>query len=391
MGLLDRYLAREILLPFAAGLLFLTQILLATQILAQADILFGSGVSLANVGAVILALMPHFLVYVIPIAFLLGAVLGVGRLAEDREVMALGAAGLSPARLVRVPLLLGLAVAACSAWLALWVEPASLRVARLRLNDIVKANVTHDVRPGTFYDQIPGYTLYAERVRGARWENVLLSDRSNPDAPVLALAHRGWLEPVGQGGEMQLVLEDGEVHREAVGTDEYLAADFQGAQMVIGLGTALSDRNSLSRSSYELTVEDLRSRAAQSWADARELRERALAGDAAAAEAAAAKEEDARRTEGFLNRKISSALAVVAFALLAVPVAAARRGGRAFAIGATFLIVVLQYILLRGGEVLTQKGVVPAVLGLQLPNVALGAAGLLLLAQLARRGVGAVR
>src|SRR4030067_1170975 len=45
MTTLDRYLAREILLPFAAGLLFLTQVLIATQILAQADVLLGSGVS----------------------------------------------------------------------------------------------------------------------------------------------------------------------------------------------------------------------------------------------------------------------------------------------------------------------------------------------------------
>ena len=122
MRLLDRYLAKEILLPFAAGLLFLTQILLATQLLAQADVLFGSGVSLVDVGAVVLYLLPHFLAYVLPIAFLLGAVLGVGRLAEDREVVALGAAGFSPAWLVRVPLAIarrgrgGRAVAVARRW-----------------------------------------------------------------------------------------------------------------------------------------------------------------------------------------------------------------------------------------------------------------------------------
>ena len=216
VGLLDRYLAREILLPFAAALLFLTQILLATQVLAQADVLFGSGVSLRDVGMVILALMPHFLDFVIPPAFLLGGVLGVARLAEDREVVALGAAGLSPARLVRVPLLLGVAVAALGVWLSLSVEPASMRFARLRLNEIVKRNVTNDVRAGTFYDQIPGYTLYAERARGGRWENVLIHDRSAESAPMLALARRGRLEPVGAGQDMRLVLEDGELHREEV-------------------------------------------------------------------------------------------------------------------------------------------------------------------------------
>src|SRR5512142_3181070 len=112
MPLLDRYLAREILLPMAAGLLFLTQLLLATQILSQAGVLFGAGVSLADVGQVIFFLLPYFVGFVRPVAFLLGVVLGVSRLAADREVVAMGAAGLSPLRLLRVPLALSLFVAA---------------------------------------------------------------------------------------------------------------------------------------------------------------------------------------------------------------------------------------------------------------------------------------
>ncbi len=371
MGLLDRYLAREIVLPFAAALLFLTQILLATQILAQADVLFGSGVSLVDLGLVILGLMPHFLGYVIPVAFLLGAVLGVGRLAEDREVVALGAAGLSPARLVRVPLALGVLVAAGGVWLSLSLEPAGMRAARLRLNDIVKRNVTNDVRAGTFYDQIPGYTLYAERVRGGRWENVLIHDRSAESTPMLALARRGRLEPVGAGEEMRLVLEDGEVHREEADTDEYATAAFGRAEVMVGLGTALKDRNSLASSSREFTLDDLRARIAE--AEARGDRKEAL------------------RFEGFLHRRISAPLAVIAFAILAVPLGAARRGGRAFGVGATFLLVVAHYLLLRGGEVLTQRGDLPAALALQLPNVVLCGVGLALVAQLARRGAGAVR
>lgn len=371
MGLLDRYLAREILLPFAAGLLFLTQILLATQLLAQANVLLGSGVSLADLVMVVLSLMPHFLGYVIPISFLLGAVLGVGRLAEDREVVALGAAGLSPARLVRVPLLLGVGVAAVALWLSVSVEPASLRSARLRLNDVVKRNVTNDVRPGTFYDQIPGYTLYAERASHGRWENVLIHDRSNESAPLLALARRGRLEPVGAGEEMRLVLEEGEFHREEAESNTYATATFGRAEVPIGLGTALSDRNSLANSSRELTFGELRRRAADARARG-DLRE-------------------ARRQEGFLHRKLSSSLAVIPFAILAVPVGAARRGGRAFGIGATFLLVVLHYLLLRGGEVLAQRGDLPAALSLQAPNAILAVAGLVAVWALARRGPGAVR
>jgi lipopolysaccharide export system permease protein len=369
--LFDRYLAKEILLPFAAGLLFLTQLLLATQILNQADILFGSGVALWDVAGVMASLMPHFLGYVLPIAFLLGGVLGVGRLAEDREVVALSAAGLSPARLVRVPLVLGAATAAVGLWLSLSIEPAGLAAARVRLNEIVKRNVTNDVRPGTFYDQIPGYTLYAERVREGGWENVLISDRSNPDAPVLALAREGGLEPVGAGQEMRLVLDAGELHREDAAADEYVTAEFRHAELVIGLGTALSDRNSLARSAKEMTLDDL---------EARIRREREK-GNAA----------EARRFEGYLHRRISQPLAVIPFALLALPLGASRRVGRGFAVGATILAVVAHYVLLRGGEVLAQRGALPAIVALQLPTLVLSAVAIVLVALQARRGVGAVR
>ena len=370
MNLLDRYLAREILLPFAAGVLFLTQLLLATQILSQAKVLFGSAVSFADVGAVILFMMPHFLGYVLPIAFLLGAVLGVGRLSEDREIVALGAAGISTARLVPVPLVLAAVVGAAGVWLAADVEPAALEAARARLVEIVKRNVRNDVRAGTFYEQISGYMLYAERVKDGAWENVLVSDRSDPAAAVLAFAGRGRLEPLDGGQDMRLVLEDGEVHREDAATDDYVVAQFQKGEVVLGIGSVFADKSALIRTSLDSPAELIR-----------------------AAEEARARGEvaQARKLEATAHRKLSSPLAVLPFALLAVPLGAARRSGRASGIGATIALVVSHYILLRLGEVLAQRGLVPAALSLQLPNLVLAALGLALVVLQARRGPGTAR
>ncbi len=371
LPLLDRYLAKEIAVPFLGGVLFLTQVLIATQLLSQAEILFGSGVSLLDVARVVVALLPHVLGYVLPVAFLLGAVLGVGRLAEDREVIALGAAGISPARLVRVPLAMAVVTAALGLWLSLAGEPAGLAAARYRLNEIVKRNVSNDVRPGTFYEQIPGYTLYAERANRGRWENVLISDRSNPATPILALARQGRLEPVGVGQEMRLVLDGGEVHREEAASEDYVSARFRHGELVIGLGTALTDRNLFARSAREMTAAAMEER----------IRIERDRGNAA----------EARRFEGYLYRRLASPLAVLPFALLAVPLGAWRRGGRAFGVGATFLAVIAHYILLRGGEVLAQRGALPAVVALQIPTVVLSALGMALVVAASRRGAGAVR
>jgi lipopolysaccharide export system permease protein len=372
MPLLDRYLAREILLPLAAGLLFLTQLLLATQLLGQAHILFGAGVGPADVGQVILYLLPYFVGFVLPVAFLLGVVLGVSRLAADREVVAMSAAGLSPLRLLRVPLLLSLATAALGVWIALVLEPAGMQAVRGLMNDIVKRNVTREVRPGTFYDDLPGYTVYAEGVDADGWSHVLIHDRSNPDAPVLALAGRGRLEPVGPAEDMRLALTDGEVHREAAGSEDYAVATFEHAELWVGLGGGASEgARGLGRNAREVTIAETRAMVAAAYA--------------------AGKPEQAWRIEGNLHRKVASALVVIAFALLGVPLGASARAGKAFGAGATLLVMVAHYILLRAGQQIVQKGLAPAWLGLELGNVVVGGVGLLLLWRLARRGTGAVR
>jgi lipopolysaccharide export system permease protein len=53
--------------------------------------------------------------------------------------------------------------------------------------------------------------------------------------------------------------------------------------------------------------------------------------------------------------------------------------------------VVAHYVLLRGGEVLAQRGVLPAALSLQIPTLALSLIAIGLVVLQARRGAGAIR
>jgi lipopolysaccharide export system permease protein len=365
---LDRYLARQILAPFLAGLLFLMQVLLATQLLTQADVLLGSGVSALDLIAVATDLAPHFLGYVLPVSFLLGAVVGTGRLAEDRELVALGAAGISPGTLARVPIGLSLVIAAIALWVGLALEPSGLRDARQRVNDIIRKNVSSDVRAGVFYEDIPGLTLYAESTRGGTWSHVLISDRTDPIAPLLALSQRGRLDPAGDA--LRLALDRGEVHREELRADEYVSARYQHATITLGISQTLSERNRLVGSPFEYGPREIA----------------ALARQAASRDPATA-----RRWRTFLHRRIAGPLAVIAFALLAMPIAMARRGGKAFGYAVTILAAVTYYALLRFGEGLSQQGVLPSWLGPNVPNLVFAAAGAALTALLARRGPGAVR
>src|SRR5436305_13058464 len=111
MTLLDRLVLREILVPLGVGILAILQLLVILQLLQLNEIVFGSAVTLVDLGRLTLALAPHFLVVAVPLAFMLGVQLGIGRLAADRELVALSAAGVHPLRLYRIPIVLALALA----------------------------------------------------------------------------------------------------------------------------------------------------------------------------------------------------------------------------------------------------------------------------------------
>jgi len=201
---------------------------------------------------------------------------------------------------------------------------------------------------------------------------VLINDRSRPDAQVLALAHAGVLEPVGRGQDMQLGLRDGEIHREDAQSTDYVVATFDRAELVLGLGSGFAARaEGLGRNARGVSLAETRALVADAYARG--------------------KPAEAWRAEGNLHRKIASALVVIAFALLGVPLGASPRAGRAFGAGATLLIMVAHYVLLRAGQVLVQNGQFPAWIGLELGNLVVGGVGILLLWRMARRGTGVVR
>jgi lipopolysaccharide export LptBFGC system permease protein LptF len=84
-------------------------------------------------------------------------------------------------------------------------------------------------------------------------------------------------------------------------------------------------------------------------------------------------------------------LGVLALGLLAVPIAAMRRSGRASGYVAALAAVVGYYILLHVGEGLGRVGTLPPWMGPNLPNLVVAAVAAVLLALLARRGAGAVK
>ena len=89
---LRRYLLREIGGAFLAGIAIFSSILFLLRALDLIEMIFARGVPATLVLRLLTAIGPSFLEATLPMAFLLGVVAALGRMAADNETLALRAA-----------------------------------------------------------------------------------------------------------------------------------------------------------------------------------------------------------------------------------------------------------------------------------------------------------
>jgi len=363
-----RYLLRELTLPLLAWLAFLFLMLFLMQFLRGSEVLLGSAVTAGDIGLLTLSLAPHFLVMAMPIAFLLAILLGLGRLSDDRELVAMNALGVGPAQILAVPVMGGVLLGGLLWLLVCTAEPRGLRRVKEVASDIIKKNVVADVKPGIFYEDLTQLTLYAEGVepKAGRWRNILIHDDRDPASPLLVLARDAQVRSDTPGEALTLLLRSGNVHRANRSSSDYTAISFERGEIAIGVEEPLWQKNRFPRSpSEELTPFELLE----------------------AADAAEAAGEDGRRFRMGFYARVAQAFSPLAFAVLGTPLAMSRaRGGRARGFVLTLAGYVGYYVLSRVFEKMGVEGRLPFWLAGQLPNLLFLALGAFALWRVTRAG-----
>ncbi len=356
---LDRYIIRETLAPFGLTLLILTFLLQIPTIIDYAERLIAKGVSLPVIGQIILTLLPSSLALTIPISLLVGLLMALGRLSADREAVAMQACGVSLYRILRPVALMAVVATAATAYIMIEALPRGNQTFRDITFRIIQAKAESDVRPRVFFDEFPNLVLYVRDVppttRG--WRGVFLADTRNPGEPQLLTADRGYfvLEPAQR--RVDLILEDGILHRSKIEAPaQYELQQFESLTVQLDPETVFP-RQGLTPGDNELTIPQLRTKA-------RQLREQGLS---------------AHNPIMAIQRKYTIPVACLVFGLIALGLGVThRKDGKnaGFVIG--IAVVLVYYVLMYMGEALAKGQRVPAELALWIPNVVLGGVGLAL-------------
>src|SRR4030095_16146050 len=114
--ILDRYIIRELILPFLLGLVVFTFLLMIQPLADYSEQLISKGVSWQIVARVLATLVPQALAVTIPMSVLVGLLIGLGRLSADRESVAFQACGMRIYRLLWPGMLYGFVRWAATSW-----------------------------------------------------------------------------------------------------------------------------------------------------------------------------------------------------------------------------------------------------------------------------------
>lgn len=352
LGRVGWYTAREVLLPAAGAVVVTTFLLLTTQILRIGQAAFGYGLTAGDFAEILLLLLPRFIVFTLPIATLVGVVAGLGRLAGDREILALEGAGLSPARLWPGPVVLGLTASLVALSLTTVGEPAALRALSNRLAHVIEKNLAEGLTPGVIHDRIPGLMIRAARRKpDGTLGDVVLELRTSDTALTIA-ARRARLTPATHQ-HLRLAAEDGEILEETPGGE--------------GAAPTLT-RTRFARGTLNLDVSFAVQHRVKFIGALDTLSSGALY------RRARAEHEPAKRRKMWMlfNRRLALPFACLALAILGMPIGLAGNRRRAPRRGMAFVaglsVVVAYYVLLRLGEAWSLSGALPEALAAWIPN-----------------------
>jgi lipopolysaccharide export system permease protein len=354
--ILSMYIIREIASLFTLGIVVFTLILLMGRLIKLTDLVISRGVPMADVSRMVLYLMPSFLVFTIPMAFLLAVLLAFGRLSADNEITVMKAGGISLIQLMPPVIVCGL-IAGLLTLLAstIGVPWGNSSFKNLSFN-VLKQNVAATIREKVFWDDIPGIVMYTEHYDEERHalKGVIIYDGRDQARPLTIFAADGVIGSAGGQQNIRLILNKGSIHV-AGNTGEYRLVNFGEYIMTVGG----NDKGSaIGRSELDMSIGELRQQISNP----------------------ATSSATRLKTQSELHSRFAFPFASLVFAVVAVPLGMQnRRSGKSAGFATSMGILLAYYVVQSLLRTLAEKGSLPPLLALWLPNMIFLAIGWYLL------------
>ena len=364
MRILTRYILGEILSHALIGGVIFTFVLFMKELPRVLEMVVHNSSSFVSVIEIVLFILPNIFMVTIPMAVLVGVLLGFSRLAADSEVIAMRASGLGIGYFVRVASIVAVGGTLLGLANSLVLAPRANR-AILTMNKELAQQASYEIEPRVFDEDFHNFVLYVQNVHSgtgaAHWDRVFMADTSDPISPQVTTAAAA---TVSNDSSQQLLvrLRDGARHETVASQPEqYNISTFDFTDMPLTPGQQ-SDLHlgRLDTDIYAMPMSALRQR-----------------GHA----------KDGKRFQIEMHKRFAYPVACLVLMLVGVPLGVtSRRGGKSFAWIFTILLVFVYYLLSSTGIALGKQNWISAFFAVWSANLLFAGGGIFLLWQMASGG-----
>jgi len=362
--ILTRYILGEILSHTLIGAVIFTFILFMKELPKILEMAVHNSSTFTSLVEIVLFMMPNFFMVTIPMAVLVGVLLGYSRLASDSEIIAMRASGLGIGYFLRVGAIVAVSGTLLGLANSLYVAPRANQAFMAMVKEL-SSQASYEIQPRVFDEDFRNFVLYVQDVRSgtgaANWRQVFIADVSDPAAPKITTAASATV--VSDSTQALLMrLRNGSEHETVAGQpDQYNVSTFDTTDFPF----AASQQNEghlgrVDTPIYAMPMGELRQHIHT---------------------------PDGKRFLIELHKRFAYPAACVVLMLVGVPLGVtSRRGGKGSALVATIGLVVVYYSLTLIGIALARQNWIPAFLAVWMANLLFTAGGVILLWQMANGG-----
>jgi LPS export ABC transporter permease LptF/LPS export ABC transporter permease LptG len=363
--ILTRYILGEILSHTLIGCALFTFILFMRDLPHILDVVVRNSSTFSNVMEILLLTLPNTFKVTIPMAVLVGVLLGLSRLAADSEIIAMRASGLGIGYFVRVASIVAIGGTLVGLANSIWVAPRANEAILEMQQALETSQASYEIQPRVFYEEFKNTVLYVQNVLAgtgaSNWRQVFLVDVTDPANPKIITAASATVVS-DSSQELLMRLRNGTEHETKPGELlQYDISKFDTTDMPLALSQQSNVQiGRLDTVIYALTMDALLQRTHG---------------------------PDPKRFLIELNNRFSYPAACLVLMLVGVPLGvASRRGGKSSAWVFTIALVVVYYSLSLIGTALGRQDKIPVVIAVWLANLVFATVGIFLLWQMATGG-----
>ena len=365
MRILTRYILGEILSHTLIGCVIFTFILFMRDLNHILEMVVRNSSTWFDVFEVFLFTMPNTFKVTIPMAVLVGILLGLSRLAADSEIVAMRASGMGIGYFVRVASIVAVSGTLLGLVNSIYVAPRANQAILDLQQKLETSQASYEIQPRVFYEDFRNRVLYVQNVRAgtgaSNWDQVFMADVTDPTTPLVTTATSATVVS-DSTQELLMRLRNGTEHDTVAGQpDQYKVSTFTSTDLPLPLSQQ-SDVHlgRLDTAIYAMPMDTLEKRA---------------------------RDPDGRRFQIELQSRFSYPSACLVLMLVGVPLGVvSRRGGKGSGFVFTLLLVILYYVLSYTGISLGRQNKLSAFVAVWLANMLFAAAGAFLLWQMASGG-----